>query len=51
MSKTKSAATVYVAKIWHSDFHFSRIFTSRGDAEKAIAEVENPGSDDPLDQG
>lgn len=39
MSKTKSAATVYVAKIWHSDFHFSRIFTSRGDAEKAIAEA------------
>lgn len=40
MSKTKvSAATVYVAKIWHSDFHFSRIFTTRECAEKAVAEA------------
>ena len=35
MSETK----IYTAEIWHGDFHSTRIFTRRVDAENAIAEA------------
>ncbi len=39
MSETKSTMKIYTAEVWHGDFHFTRIFTSRKDAEKAVAEA------------
>lgn len=39
MSETKSTMKIYTAEVWHGDFHFTRIFTSRKAAEKAIAEA------------
>lgn len=39
MSETKSTMKIYTAEVWHGDFHFTRIFTSRKATEKAIAEA------------
>lgn len=43
MSKTtktkQEPAKIYMAQVWHGDFSHTRLFTSRAEAEKAIAKA------------
>lgn len=43
MTKTNKSnsepAKIYMAQIWHGDFSYTRLFTSRAEAEAAIAKA------------